>query len=92
MLIALAIQHMGELNREGMPEALRAVANAPGEEVGPGDWARAVELLAAGEDINYQGASGPIEFDEAGNVPGLVAEFLIEDGTFVQGEILTLGE
>ncbi len=49
---------------------LREVANAPGEEVLPGveGLTRALELLAAGEAINYEGAAGAVEFDENGDV------------------------
>jgi neutral amino acid transport system substrate-binding protein len=42
--------------------------------VGPADLASAISTLQMGGDINYQGASGDVDFDEYGNV---VANFLI---------------
>jgi branched-chain amino acid transport system substrate-binding protein len=55
-------------------DALRDVANAPGTEFGPGiiesptDLAAALEAAAGGEDIDYSGASGSVDFDENGDV------------------------
>ncbi|KRE38972.1 hypothetical protein ASG73_00975 [Janibacter sp. Soil728] len=36
--------------------------------------------LKAGEDIDYDGASGPVDFDETGTVPGSYAVFQVADG------------
>lgn len=49
---------------------LREVANPPGETItpGPGSLMRGVELIQAGEDINYEGAAGACDFDENGDV------------------------
>ena len=58
MLIALAIEHSGGTDRSAILKSLRAVAGPPGEVVGPGDWAKAVKLIAANKDINYEGAAG----------------------------------
>lgn len=82
-LLALAIQQNGSAEREGLSEALRSVASAPGEVILPGEWEKAVELIAAGTEINYEGASGSHEFDENGDVPGVVVEMAVEDGRFV---------
>jgi branched-chain amino acid transport system substrate-binding protein len=70
-LLALAIEHAGSADRAAISESLRAVATAPGEEVGPGEWERALELIAAGQDIQYVGAAGRHEFDENGDVTGV---------------------
>jgi ABC-type branched-subunit amino acid transport system substrate-binding protein len=48
---------------------IRDVASPPGRRVGPGDLATAVRLLRRGVGIDYQGASGPLELDAAGD-PG----------------------
>ncbi|MFG6665548.1 ABC transporter substrate-binding protein [Halomonas sp. HNIBRBA4712] len=82
-LLALAIEQNGSAEREGLSEALRSVASAPGEVILPGEWEKAVELIAAGTEINYEGASGSHEFDENGDVPGVVVEMAVEDGRFV---------
>ncbi|MDR5875225.1 ABC transporter substrate-binding protein [Halomonas sp. CUBES01] len=81
-LVALAIEQNGSAEREGLSEALRDVASAPGEAILPGEWEKAVELIAQGEEINYEGASGSHEFDDNGDVPGIVVEMTVEDGEF----------
>ncbi|MFP3342605.1 ABC transporter substrate-binding protein [Halomonas sp. SIMBA_159] len=81
-LVALAIEQNGSADREGLSEALRSVSSAPGEVILPGEWEKAVELIAAGTDINYEGASGSHEFDDNGDVPGVVVEMVVENGSF----------
>ncbi|MDM7482786.1 MAG: ABC transporter substrate-binding protein [Halomonas sp.] len=81
-LIALAIEQNGSAEREGLSEALRSVSSAPGEVILPGEWEKAVALIAEGTEINYEGASGSHEFDENGDVPGVVVEMVVENGTF----------
>nr|WP_251309457.1 ABC transporter substrate-binding protein [Halomonas sp. NCCP-2165] len=89
-LLALAIEQNGNAEREGLSAALRSVSSAPGEVILPGEWEKAVELIAAGEEINYEGASGSHEFDDNGDVPGVVVEMTVEDGRFVTKDFLDL--
>ena len=51
-------------------EALRAISNPPGETVNPGTegFTTALAAIAAGNDINYEGAAGPVDMDENGDV------------------------
>jgi len=83
-LMALAIEKNGSASREGLSAALREVASAPGEKILPGEWAKAKELIAAGTDIDYEGAGGALDFDEAGDVDGIIVELAVEGGTFVE--------
>jgi branched-chain amino acid transport system substrate-binding protein len=69
-LIALAIEKVGAADRTKISAALREVANAPGEVILPGEWEKAKALIAEGKDINYEGASGPVDFDANGDVAG----------------------
>lgn len=83
-LLALAIQKNGSTDRAGIAAALREVASAPGEKILPGEWSKAVELIAAGTDIDYEGAGGALDFDEAGDVDGIIVELAVEGGAFVE--------
>lgn len=83
-ILALAVESKGSADREGMSEAVRAVSSAPGEVILPGEWAKAKALLAEGKDVNYEGASGSHEFDENGDVPGVIVEMTVEGGKFVE--------
>lgn len=81
-VMALAIQKAGtSTDGTAIRDALREVANAPGIEILPGEWEKAVELIEAGEDIQYLGASGSITFDENGDVAGTFAQWTFQDGT-----------
>ena len=88
MLVALAIEKSGGTDRTAVRDALRDVANPPGVQVGPGDWGRAVELIAAGTDIDYVGAGGPMDFDSRGEVAGVIGEYVIVGNTFVEAGII----
>ena len=79
-LFALAIQSAGSADRAAIRGALRNVANAPGEVVGPGEFARARTLLAAGTKVNYEGASGPVEFNATGDAQGRVEHWRVAGG------------
>jgi len=80
---ALAIEWMGEADPAGMPEALRAVGNAPGVPILPGEWAKAKALLAEGREIDYAGASGEVAFDANGDTTGLFSVNTVNaDGTW----------
>ena len=68
-LIALAIEKAGAADRAMISAALHEVANAPGEIIRPGEWEKAKALIAAGKDVNYEGASGTVDFDANGDVP-----------------------
>jgi branched-chain amino acid transport system substrate-binding protein len=54
-----------------------------GKPVHPGEWARVLELLPEGK-MDYQGASGPVDFDANGDVLQRVSTWMISpDGTYV---------
>ena len=83
MVAALALESAGGPTRD-LISHVRAVANAPGVEVGPGDWAKAKKLLAAGKEINYQGIAGAHEFDENGDVGGVYGKSVVKDGKWME--------
>ena len=70
-LMALAIEKAGSADRGKIGKALRAVASGPGEVIRPGEWKKAKAALAAGRDVNYEGASGNVDFDKNGDVGAL---------------------
>lgn len=88
MVIALAAQKAGSTDPRAIRDNLRAVANPPGEVVLPGEWEKAVKLLADGQDINYEGASGSVDFDENGDVPGAIGHWEIQDGKIVDVKLV----
>ncbi len=86
VLIALAAEKAGTTtDSAAIRDALRAVANPPGEVVGPGvdSIKRALYLIQQGEDINYEGAGGSQDFDENGDVISTIEIWKIEGGAIV---------
>ena len=83
MIAALALESAGSATRDLIGH-VRSVANAPGVEVGPGDWAKAKALLAAGKEINYQGIAGANEFDANGDVAGIYGKSVVKDGKWFE--------
>jgi len=78
-LLALAIEKAGSADRTAIGAALREVASEPGTVIRPGEWEKAKAAIAAGEDINYEGASGNVDFDDAGDVGGIYSVNTVGD-------------
>jgi branched-chain amino acid transport system substrate-binding protein len=57
------------------------IANAPGEKIFPGELKKALELIKAGTDIDYEGASA-VELIGPGESSGRYREFEIKDGKY----------
>jgi branched-chain amino acid transport system substrate-binding protein len=89
ILEALAIEKAGSTDRAKVAAALRRVCCAPGRLVEPGEWARAKAFIDAGTKVDYNGASGPAEFDEHGDVEGVIGWFVVENGAFKQVGLVT---
>jgi branched-chain amino acid transport system substrate-binding protein len=80
-LIMLAMQAAGSTDPKVYKDKVMDVANAPGEKILPGDLAKALELIAAGTDIDYDGASG-VELIGPGESAGRYRQFEIKGGKY----------
>ncbi|HMQ41601.1 MAG TPA: ABC transporter substrate-binding protein [Paracoccus sp. (in: a-proteobacteria)] len=78
-LILLSMQAAGSSDPAMAKEKVMEIANAPGEQILPGELAKGLELLAAGTDIDYVGASS-VELVEPGESAGSYRETTIKDG------------
>jgi ABC-type branched-subunit amino acid transport system substrate-binding protein len=56
------------LTSQNIRDQLRQVSSPPGNFIGTGEFKQAFELLRQGKNINYEGASGSVDFDENGDV------------------------
>ena len=65
--------------KEGLKAKVMEVANAPGEKIYPGELAKALDLIAAGKDIDYVGASA-VELVGGGESSGSFREIVMEGG------------
>jgi branched-chain amino acid transport system substrate-binding protein/neutral amino acid transport system substrate-binding protein len=84
-VVALAIEKAGSTSGTAIRDSLREVTRPPGKKVT--DIGEALRIIREGLwDINYQGASGDLRFDENGDVMGKYCEWSIADnGSIVLG-------
>lgn len=80
-LMILAMQKAGDADRANIAGNIMDIANAPGEPIGPGELGKALELIAAGTDVDYVGATN-VEFTEVGEAAGTYRELMITNGAW----------
>lgn len=78
-LFMLAMQAAGSSNPADYVSKIMEVANAPGEKIYPGELGKALDLLKAGTDIDYVGASA-VELIGPGESAGSYRMIEIKDG------------
>jgi len=88
VLCYLAAVAAGSTDGQDMAEVVRDISGAPGDQYTWEELPEAIEALQNGDDIDYEGASGSIEMDEAGDATAGVYDTL----TFKGGKIETVGE
>jgi len=89
MLLALAAHKAGSLDGGRIASCLTAVSGPGGELVGIGadQYGRALSVLGSGGEINYEGASGSIDFDGSGDVTDAYYRlWRVDQGQFVRIE------
>ena len=77
-LLTLAFQKAGTTKRLAVGKALIEVSNPPGQEVT--SFKEGLPLLQQGKPVHYMGASGPIKFDQHGDMAPNVGIFNVERG------------
>jgi branched-chain amino acid transport system substrate-binding protein len=78
-LIMLAMQAAGSTNSADFAGKIMDLANAPGEPILPGELGKALDLIAAGQDIDYVGATA-VELIGPGESAGNYREIEIGGG------------
>lgn len=89
----LAAEAAGEYDGTKIRDKVREITGPGGEVVYPGaeGFKKAKEILASGGKISYVGATGPISFDENGDVTGPYLIFgVAEDGALTEVETWTV--
>lgn len=80
-LIMLSMAAANSSNSADFAGKLMDIANAPGTEIFPGELGKALDLIAAGEDIDYVGASA-VELIGPGESAGNYREIGFTDGKY----------
>jgi branched-chain amino acid transport system substrate-binding protein len=78
-LMLLAMAKAGSSDPATYKGSVMDVANAPGEEILPGELAKALEIINGGGDVNYVGATA-VELIEPGESSGTYREIEFKDG------------
>ena len=78
-LIILAMQASGSTDSTVFKDHVMDVANAPGEKIFPGELSKAIDLLKAGKDVDYVGASA-VELIGPGESAGAYREIVVKGG------------
>ena len=78
-LIMLAMQAAGSTDSQAYKDKVMEVANAPGEKIYPGELGKALDLLKAGTDIDYVGATA-VELIGPGESAGNYRQITFEGG------------
>jgi branched-chain amino acid transport system substrate-binding protein len=93
ILTMLAMQAAGtSTDGAAIQKAMFAVASGTSNNptaVGPPDIASALSILKKGGDINYQGASGDVDFTPSGDVIGEFLVWQVSGSAFVNHTVIT---
>ncbi len=81
-LMLLAMEAAKSASPADYKGKIEEVANEPGEKIYPGELAKAIDLLKAGTDIDYVGATD-VELIGPGESAGSFREYTVTDGAFV---------
>jgi ABC-type branched-subunit amino acid transport system substrate-binding protein len=84
MLAILAMVQSGSTEGAEINGAIRDVANPPGTEVS--SYEDALAALEEDEDINYEGASGPVDLDKTGTASSPYSIQQVQNGEWKQVE------
>ncbi|MDX2103182.1 MAG: ABC transporter substrate-binding protein [Alphaproteobacteria bacterium] len=89
MILGLAIAHAGKFEAAAIRDSIRKVLDPQGEVIHAGQAGirKALELIAAGKPVRYEGVIGPVQFDQNGDITGPFRKWAIRNG-----EIATVGQ
>lgn len=86
-LLSLAVTEVGSEDPRQVAEAMKRIASPPGVPYGALDYAEAAGALRQGHEVDFVGLSGPLDFDERGEVP---AGFIQAYGLDAAGQVVPL--
>ena len=78
-LIVMAMQAAGSTDSSEFASKITEVANAPGTKIMPGELGKALEIIAAGGEVDYVGATD-VELIGPGESAGSYQEILVDGG------------
>lgn len=94
VVVALAMQSAKTITGTEIRDNIRRVTAGGGTPIstGPESIRRGLELLKSGQSIRYVGATGPVQFDENGDVSGPALIWRVKDEQIVTDRVIPLEE
>jgi branched-chain amino acid transport system substrate-binding protein len=95
MALGLAMNIAPDLSGPSIRDAMWQIQTEDGTPIGTGadDFAKAIEVIKAGQGISYVGATGAVNFDQYGDVKGPALVWSVaEDGTLTIDREIDLRE
>jgi len=87
-LLAIAMELADDPDNGSQIRDQLLYSTALGMQVGPGEWSSALRYISGGDrTLNYEGASGPVDFDAHGDVMSDIDVWSID----ANGQIITVG-
>jgi ABC-type branched-subunit amino acid transport system substrate-binding protein len=82
------LANRAEVTGAQVRDAIKTLNSPQGELIrtGPAEFARAIALLRSGKSINYEGASGSLDFDAYGNALGKLVHYKGQSGRWTDLE------
>lgn len=84
-LILLAMQAAGSTESADFKDKIMEVSNAPGEKIYPGELGKALDIIAGGGEVDYEGGSA-VELIGPGESAGNYREIEIKDGAITTAQ------
>ena len=82
VIVGLAIDEAKSTDPAAIRDTIRKVTDPKGEKIhaGPAQLKQAVALLKQGKPVDYIGATGPMQFDQYGDIEAPMAVWTVADG------------
>ncbi len=95
IIVGLAMEYAGTTtDTAAIRDAIRKVTDPNGQKVyaGRDELEAAHGLMKLGSTIQYVGATGPLVFDQYGDVAGPYVKWTVQDGTVTETGVITVAE
>jgi ABC-type branched-subunit amino acid transport system substrate-binding protein len=88
LVASVALPDPSQVTPAAIRESLTRINDPNGDKIksGPDELARAVTLIRAGQPINYEGASGSVNFDGVGNTFPLLVHWRVQGQKFLEDD------
>ncbi|MBV2180462.1 MAG: ABC transporter substrate-binding protein [Castellaniella sp.] len=94
IIVGLAMEHAGKATGTAIRDSIRKVTDPKGEKIyaGVDQLKKAAKLLAEHKSIQYVGASGPLQFDQYGDINAPMVVWSVQNGKVESTGMVTVDQ